>query len=189
RWVEQANRISSPRLALLIFLFALAVTMMYRPFSQLEVGDQAIYDYIAQAILRGQTPYRDVIDIKGPLAPQLSALAMLIGKLIGLRDIIAVRLLHVLLVGLLSTVAYLVGSSYLKSRAAGIVAALVPLVFPTFIEMMVGGTQPKLPMMLFGMLSLLLIAKDRPFWAGVCSMLSCLCWQPGLMFTGVAVLI
>src|SRR5215470_8183306 len=44
-------------------------------------------------------------------------------------------------------------------------------------------------MMLFGMLSLLLIASDRPFWAGVCSMLSCLCWQPGLMFTGMAVLI
>jgi hypothetical protein len=67
--VEQAGRISSAKLASLIFLFALGVTMMYRPFSQLEVGDQAIYDYIAQAILRGQTPYRDVIDIKGPLAP------------------------------------------------------------------------------------------------------------------------
>jgi hypothetical protein len=188
-WLEQARRISSTKLALSILLLGSAITLFYRPLSQLEVGDAAIYDYIAQAILRGQTPYRDVIDIKGPLAPQLSALAMLMGKSVGLRDIIAVRLLHVLLVGLLSAVTYLVGAIYLRSRAAGILAALVPLVFPQFIEMMVAGTQPKLPMILFGMLSLLLIAKDRPFWAGACSMLCCLCWQPGLMFTGVAVLI
>jgi len=39
------------------------------------------------------------------------------------------------------------------------------------------------------MVSLLMIAKDKPFWAGVCSMLSCLSWQPGLLFTGVAILI
>src|SRR6266404_1906374 len=49
-------------------------------------------------------------------------------------------------------------------------------------------TGTKLMMILFGMLSLLLIAKDKPFWAGCCSMLSCLCWQPGLLFTGVGVL-
>ena len=188
-WFDQVSRISSPKLVLLIFLFSSAVTLMYRPFSQLEVGDQAIYDYIAQAILRGQVPYRDVVDIKGPLAAHLSALAMLAGKLLGVRDIIAVRFLHVLMAGLLSAVTYLVGTNYLKSRAAGVLSALVPLCFPIFIEMIVAGTQPKLPMMLFGMLSLLLIAKDRPFWSGVCSMLSCLCWQPGLMFTGVAVLI
>src|SRR5262249_200610 len=47
----------------------------------------------------------------------------------------------------------------------------------------------KIPMIIFGMLTLLLIAKDKPFWAGVCSMLSCLCWQPGLAFKGVALLI
>ena len=186
---EQASRISSTKVVLLIVLFSSALMLVYRPFSQQEVGDQAIYDYIAQAILRGQMPYRDVIDIKGPLAAHLSAFAMLAGKLVGVRDIIAVRLLHVLMAGLLSAVTYFVGINYLKSRTAGVLAALVTLCFPIFIEMMVTGTQPKLPMMLFGMLSLLLILKDRPFWSGVCSMLSCLCWQPGLMFTGVAVLI
>ncbi|HKA22953.1 MAG TPA: DolP-mannose mannosyltransferase [Blastocatellia bacterium] len=187
--VEQANRTSSTKLALSIFLLGTAITLMYRPFSQPEVGDPAIYDYIAQSILRGQMPYRDVVDIKGPLAAHLSALSMLAGKPVGLRDIIAVRLLHVLMVGLLCAATFAVGTIYLKSRAAGILAALVPLCFPTFIEMMVAGTQPKLPMMVFGLLSLVLIAKDQPFWAGFCSMLSCLCWQPGLMFAGVAVLI
>jgi hypothetical protein len=62
------------------------------------------------------------------------------------------------------------------------------LAFPHFALWTVGGGQPKLPMILFGMLALLLTAKDHPFLAGFCSMLSCLCWQPGLLFTGVAFL-
>jgi hypothetical protein len=65
---------------------------------------------------------------------------------------------------------------------------LTPLLSEKFALMMTKGTQPKLPMMLFGMLTLLLIARQRPFLSGFFSMLACLCWQPGLMFTGVAVL-
>ncbi|HSE38751.1 MAG TPA: DolP-mannose mannosyltransferase [Blastocatellia bacterium] len=174
---------------ILLALVSAAITIMYRPFSQPEGGDAAIYDYIAQSILRGQVPYRDVADIKGPFAPQLSAAAMAIGSVIGIRDIIAVRSLHVVLVCLLSVLTFLVAEVYLRSRAAGLIAVLIPLMFSTYLEMMVGGTQPKLPMMIFGMLSLIMIAKDRPFWAGFSSMLSCLCWQPGLLFAGVAFLI
>ncbi|HJQ26983.1 MAG TPA: DolP-mannose mannosyltransferase [Blastocatellia bacterium] len=184
-----ADTLTAPRLAIIAFLVGVAVMLMYRPWRQFEGGDTAIYDYIAQSILRGQMPYRDVVDIKGPLGPYLSAAAMAIGKLIGLRDIIAVRFFHVLMIGLLSAVTYLVAEIYLRNRLAAIIAFLVPLLPEHFALMTVTGTQPKLPMILFGMLSLLLIAKDKPFWAGVCSMLSCLCWQPGLMFTGTAVLI
>jgi hypothetical protein len=60
---------------------------------------------------------------------------------------------------------------------------------PDFATMMTMGTQPKLSMLVFGMAALLFIARDRPVWAGFFSMLACLCWQPGLMFTGAAVLI
>jgi len=44
-------------------------------------------------------------------------------------------------------------------------------------------------MILFGMLALLMVKRDRPVWAGVFSMLSCLCWQPGLLFAGTAFLV
>jgi hypothetical protein len=165
------------------------IMLAYRPWRQFEGGDSAIYDYIAQAILRGQMPYRDVVDIKGPIGPYLSAMAMAVGKLIGLRDIIAVRLFHVLMVGLLSAVTFLVAEIYLRDRLAAFIAFVVPLLPTHFALMTSSGTQPKLPMILFGMLTLLMIGKDKPFWAGLCSMFSCLCWQPGLMFTGTAVLI
>src|SRR5262249_29189136 len=175
--------------AIAILVFGAGLMLLYRPFSQLEVGDSALYDYIGQSILRGQVPYRDVIDIKTPGSMYSAALAMALGKSVGLRDLIAVRLYQVLLVGLLSAVTFVVANAYLRSQLAAVIAALFPLTSHKFAEWMVVGTQPKLPMILFGMLSIFFIDRQRPFWAGVCSVLSFLWWQPGLMFTGVAVLV
>jgi hypothetical protein len=176
-------------LAIIAFTIGIALMLAHRPWKLIEVGDPAFYDYIAQSILRGQIPYRDVVDIKGPGAAYLSAFAMLLGKTIGLRDIISVRLMHVVLTGLLSAATFLVAEIYLRNRLAAFIAFLVPLMPEHFATMLLSGAQPKLPMILFGMVTLLMIAKDRPLWAGVFSMLCCLCWQPGLLFTGAAVLI
>ena len=175
-------------LALALFAFGTGLMLLYKPFSQQESGDSAGYDYIAQCILRGQVPYRDVVDIKTPGSMYLSALAMTVGHLLGVRDIVAVRLFQALLVGILSVIIFAVARIYLRNVLAALIASVFPLLSYKFAEWTVVGTQPKLPMILFGVLSLLLIAKDKPFSAGVTSMLAFLCWQPGLMFTGVAVL-
>jgi hypothetical protein len=181
--------VDSTTLAAIAFFFGVAVVLAYRPLSQVEVGDPAVYDYIAQSILRGQVPYRDIVDIKSPGAAYLSATAMALGNLAGLRDVIAVRLLHVVLAGLLTAATCLVAEIYLRNRLVTVMAFMIPLMPEHFAMMIISGTQPKLPMILFGMITLVLIGKDRPFWAGVCSMLSALCWQPGLLFTGTAFLI
>lgn len=176
-------------LAIAAFLIGAAVVLADRPFTHTEAGDSSIFDYIAQSIVRGQLPYRDVIDPKGPGSMYLSAAAMALGSAAGVRDIIAVRWLHIALMGLLTALTFLVAEEYFRDRRAAFLAPLIPLMTGSFSSQMIRGTQPKLPMVLFGVLSLLLIAKDQPFLAGFFSMLSCLCWQPGLMFTGVAVLI
>src|SRR5204863_6859944 len=95
---------------------------------------------------------------------------------------------YVAFAGIMCALIYLVAESYFESRYAGAIALLVPLMSGQFVLMMAGGTRPKIPMIMFGLLTLLLIARDKPLLAGFCSMLSCLCWQPGLAFTGVAVL-
>ncbi len=179
------------KLALTVAAFVLAAVVMlsHRPWSQIEAGDEAIWDYMAQSILRGQVPYRDVVEIKMPLSAYMGALAIATGKLVGVRDVMAIRALQVLMVGLLSTITFLVGEVYLRNRLGALIGFLVPLASWHFAEWMVAGTEPKLPMILFGMLALLLLARDRPFWAGFCSMLSCLCWQPGLLFTGTILLV
>jgi hypothetical protein len=172
-----------------VFFFSVAVMFGYRPFSQVIEGDSAIYDYISQSILRGQIPYRDIADIKFPGTVYLNALAIWLGQWVGLQDIFAIRLLQIVELGLLSVFTFLVAEIYLKSRAAGLIAVLIPLLNKYYAGWVVMGSQPKLPLMMFGMLTLLLIAKDRPFWAGVISMMACLCWQPGLLFTGTAGLV
>ena len=134
-------------LAVVAFLLGAAVVLAYRPFSQTVRGDCAIYDYIAQSILRGQMPYRDAIDPKAPAGMYFSAMAMAIGKSIGMRDVIAVRWLHVLMAALLSAITFLVAEAYLRSRIAALIAFLVPLLTDNFVLMMNKGTQPKLPMM------------------------------------------
>ncbi|MFL6278373.1 MAG: hypothetical protein ACJ74G_24575, partial [Blastocatellia bacterium] len=125
-WSEQVEHASTRRLAVIAFVLGALVMLAYRPWRQFEAGDTAVYDYIAQSILRGQMPYRDVVDIKGPLGPYLSAAAMAVGRVVGLRDIIAVRLFHMLMIGLLSAVTYLVAEIYLRNRLAAIIAFLVP---------------------------------------------------------------
>ena len=171
------------------FCITVGISFLYRPLSQPERGDPAIYDYIAQTILRGGMPYRDVIDPKGPGAMYVSAAAMWIGRRLGIEDVLAVRYVYILVVGVLSVLTVLVAERYLSSRLAGLLAFLIPLVPSRYLLMMVAGTEPKLVMMVFGMLALVLISRDRPFWAGFSSMLACLCWQPGLMFAGIAFLI
>ena len=170
------------------FVFGAFVTLAHRPWTQPEGGDEAIWDYVAQCIVRGQAPYRDVVEIKSPLSAYMSAGAILLGRTAGLRDVIAIRLQNVLLMGLLSAFTFLVAAKYLNSLTAACIAVLVQLAPDHFADWMVTGTQPKLPMILFGLISILLVAKNKPFWAGFFSMLACLCWQPGLMFTGVAFL-
>src|SRR5258707_766088 len=176
-------------LCLTVFLTSTGIMLGWRLFTQLEIGDAAIWDYVAQSILRGQVPYRDVIEIKGPGSAYLSAVAMWLGKSVGLRDVIAVRLMQIVVTGVLSSLTYLVTEIYLRQRAAALIAFLFPLMSDHFVGWIENGTQPKLTMILFGMITLLMIAKDKPFWAGFASMLSSLCWQPGLLFAGVAFLI
>jgi len=172
-----------------VFLFTVALMIVSRQIGQAEAGDSSIWDYVAQSILRGQVPYRDIVEIKLPGSAYMSAAAIYAGKWLGLRDLIAIRLLNVGLVGSLAAVTYSVARAYLASRPVAIVAFLVPLTSGRFIAWMTAGTEPRLGMILFGMLTLLLVAKDRPFIAGLASALSCMCWQPGLLFAGVAFLI
>ena len=182
RWPVQTSAAAA-------FLLVIALMILSRQIGRPEAGDSAIWDYVAQSIVRGQVPYRDVVEIKLPGAAYLSAMAIWTGKLFAIRDLIGIRLLNFAMVGALAALTFSVAELYLGSRPIAIISFLIPLTSQRFVEWMAEGSQPRLPMIMFGMLTLLFIAKDRPFLAGVSSALSCICWQPGLLFGGVAFLI
>jgi len=172
----------------LFFLVIIVAALFYLQFRLWELpvrGDRANWDYFAQVIARGGIPYRDVVNIKSPLSAYIGAAAIVITKPFGLRDIYAIRLIYGLLLALTTGFTFLIANDYFASRRKGILAALILLAFSSFAGLN-AGIQPKTPMVLFGLISLWAVWRDKPFTAGLFGMLSALSWQPGLLFVGAA---
>jgi hypothetical protein len=149
-------------------------------------GDRANWDYFAQVIARGGAPYRDVVNIKSPLSAYIGAAAIIATRPFGIREIYATRVTFVLLAALTAGFTFLVANLYFNSSRIGLLAALILLGVYQFARLNSDGIQPKTPMILFGLVALWAVIKDRPFLAGVFGMLSALSWQPGLLFVGAA---
>ncbi|HLF83711.1 MAG TPA: DolP-mannose mannosyltransferase [Blastocatellia bacterium] len=149
-------------------------------------GDHANWDYFAQVIARGGVPYRDVVNIKSPLSAYIGAAAILVGRPFGLGDVLAIRITFLALALLTLGFTFLVALDYFKSIRIALFTATVMLTFDAFARFNGGGIQPKTAMLLFGLVTLWAIDKDRPLTAGVFGMLSALTWQPGLLFVGAA---
>src|SRR5690348_10427778 len=111
-WPRRLEAADARRLGVITFVVSFVILAAWRLFTQLETGDAAIWDYVAQAILRGQVPYRDVVEIKGPASAYLSAVAMWAGRRAGVGDVLAVRFLQMAIASGLSAVIYLVTDRY-----------------------------------------------------------------------------
>lgn len=175
----------------LFFVTLVIATLSFLPFQfwkQPSIVDRANWDYFAQVITRGGVPYRDVVNIKSPLSAYIGAAAIIAAQPFGLRDIFAIRIVYLLLAALTVAFTFLAAQDYFKSRRVAVLAAAIMMGFNIFGDANSGGVQPKTPMILFGLMALLAIKKDKPFLAGLLGMLSALSWQPGLLFVGVAVL-
>jgi hypothetical protein len=69
---------------LFFIAFAVVLASSYNPFNFRRMHvDSAVYMTIAQGITRGQLPYRDFVDNKGPLTYLLSAPGLLLGRFTG----------------------------------------------------------------------------------------------------------
>lgn len=186
--IESVTGRAGHRLRLFWVCFALAalVYCQLHFWSLPERKDPANWDYFAQVIARGVVPYRDVVNIKTPLSAYIGAAAILIAKPFGLRDIYAIRITYVLVASITIAFTFLIASQFFESLRIGILAALILLGVEQFAILNMTGVQPKTPMVLFGLVSLWAIPKQRPFIAGISGMLSALSWQPGLLFIGAA---
>src|SRR5262245_58173697 len=167
---------------------AAVVFLQFQFWKQPSIIDRANWDYFAQVIARGGVPYRDVVNIKAPLSAYIGAAAIIVAHPLGLRDVFAIRIVFLLLSALTVGLTFLVACRYFRSRRVALLSAAIMMAFNLFGDANSGGVQPKTAMILFGLISLLAIQKDRPLLAGVFGMLSALSWQPGLLFVGVAAL-
>lgn len=184
--IERFCWLSVRRLFWIVLVVAALVYSQSQFWSQPSGGDRANWDYFAQVIARGGVPYRDVVNIKSPLSAYIGAAAIAVTRPFGFRDVLAIRITFFLLAALTAAFTFLVAYDCFRSRRVAVLAATVMLTFSAFARFNGGGIQPKTPMVLFGLVSLWALMKDRPFSSGMFGMLSALSWQPGLLFVGAA---
>lgn len=144
-------------------------------------GDTTYHIYSAQQMLAGHPIYRDVAIVKTPLADFVVLLALPFGRAFSLDDVMIARLVFMLLTVAAVLVVYLAGRDLLDSRAAGVIAALVVAGNDFYGVRALTGPEPKTLVGLFSILTLVLLARRRWFWAGLSAALAALAWQPAAL--------
>jgi len=143
--------------------------------------DEAIYAYGGLQLDHGVPMYASIFDPKTPGAAYVAGLGAALGGLDGIRiaffvcaclTVVAVFLLAVELWG---------------SVLAGLIAAVAFASFRGFAMDALSGPDAKTPGILMAVVSMLLMARRRWFWAALCGSLAFLVWQPLAIFPVVAV--
>src|SRR5918997_319081 len=168
-------------LPLLVLALAVFVYSLYG-FDQVLLRDYSIYLYSGQRMAEGIPPYVSVFDHKGPLSPMLAGLGVMLSQQLSWDDVLTVRLVF-FVTGCLAVVAvYLLGKNVFRSQTAGVFGAFTFLGFYAYAQPAASGPEPKTPMILFEILSLLFAVQKRWFWSGFFGSLALLVWQPMAAF-------
>lgn len=183
RSLKKGNLAPAGKLALplLVLVLAALVYGLYG-FEGVLLRDYSIYLYGGQRMAEGIPPYVSVFDHKGPLSPMIAGLGVTLAEQLTWDDIYTVRLVFFATGCLAAVAVYLLGKNVFRSQAAGLFGALAFLGCYGFAQPVASGPEPKTPMVLFQVLSLLLTVQKRWFWAGLSGSLAFLAWQPMVVF-------
>lgn len=151
--------------------------------------DESIYAYGGQQVEDGMPFYVSIFDQKTPGAAYLAGLAVAIGNTFGVADIDAIRVTFFVAACLTVVAVYLLALELWGSVVAALAAAVTFASFRGFALDALGGPDAKTPGILLAVLAMLLLARRRWFWAGLCSALAFLVWQPLLVYLAVALVI
>lgn len=156
---QESRSVLGCRLLILLGGLLVGLTALVYPFGR----DQGIHAFIADALLRGEVPYRDVFNVKPPLTTPIHAAALL---LFG-PSMTAIRLLDLLWTLATALALYRFGRLAVPDRRVGLLAAL--LYFPLYYSFGYWHTAQtdgwaNLP--LIAALCLALRAVERPAEAG-----------------------
>jgi len=187
-WLKRDIRRPSFLTASLVFIIAFLVFSQYG-FEGTLIRDDAIYLYSGQQMAQGTPPYVSVFDHKGPLATLVSGMGVSMATLLNLDDILVVRIIFLVLSSLAAVGLYLLGSALFSSQKVGLLSAFTFVGFSGFGIHAASGPRAKTPMVVFEILSLLLTARKKWFWAGICGSLAFLTWQPAGIYALIAVLL
>jgi hypothetical protein len=154
--------------------------------------DLGIYSYAGQQVADGTPPYLGILNRAGPLAHVIPGLGALVARVVGVDDLLGMRVLYMLISVGCVCLTYVLARDLFTSKLAGLLSAASMLSFSGFIDFATGGPREKTPMVFFLVCALWAIVRRRWFTAGFALSLSVLVWQPvflvGVLTAAVAVL-
>ena len=168
---------------------AALVVCVVQGFDSILTRDLGLYSYGAQQTVEGVPPYVSVLNRAGPLAHLVPAIGVAAGRVVGMDDILAMRLLMLLISVACVWLLYLLSRDLFNSRLAGVASASSLLTFTGFVTYAVGGPREKTTLTLFVILAFLAVMKQRWLLAGVCVALATLTWQPSFITGLVAAVV
>lgn len=169
-------------LAAAIIGLALRYGMLWQGMS----GDLTFDLYAAQSLARGAAPFEDYIIMHPPVAYSLEAIAILIGRLARLQDVIAVRSMAVLFIIVSVYLCYRAALAFFNQRAAALISAGL-LVWSALISTTNFVSPVKCVVVLFTLLLVRAIQLDKWTWAGITIVLLTLSWGGALVFSPIPI--
>ncbi len=160
---------------------AALVVFVVQGFDSILTRDLALYSYGAQQTVEGVPPYVSVLNRAGPLAHLVPAIGVGAARIVGMDDILGMRLLMLLISVACVWVLYVLVRDLFNSRLAGVASATALLTFAGFVTYAVGGPREKTTLTLFVILVFWAVLKQRWLLAGVFVALATLTWQPSFI--------
>jgi hypothetical protein len=143
--------------------------------------DAAIYSYGGQQVVEGVPPYVSILNRAGPLSHLVPALGVAIARVVGIDDVLGIRILFMVISVACVCLVYLVARDIFRSRTTGLVAASAFITFQGFIEYATYGPREKTLLVLFLLVTLLACTRRSWLTAGVGVALATLVWQPAFL--------
>ena len=162
-------------------LLSLAVLLRYGPNEMPFFGDRGYFTYLGQSVLRGQTIYQVSFMGYPPLVPMLTAGAMQLGSWFGVPTYLAPRYLAMGFAVISVALTLVVTRHASGSPWAGWAAAATLAGSSLLGWLGVGALEPKLMVVLFGLVSSVAMQRRSWFGAGLGAGLAGMCWQPAVL--------
>ncbi len=175
-----------------ILCFSLFVSVVWFSSGDIPLlADNQHYFFIAERAAAGVPPHVSQFDPKNALGMLVTAAAMRTGRLVGVDDITASRIVSVGAGAFAVALVWPLARRITGSRTAAWTAFVGMMSLERFVIMSAMGSQPKIFLVAFLEASMLALSHGRVLTAGATAAAAFLCWQPAgaLLATGPLALI
>lgn len=145
--------------------------------------DNQIYFFQAEQVADGVPPHVSLVDHKHALPGIVSGVGIVIGRMLGVADPMAVRVVALLVAAGTVVCVWLLAGALFERNGPALGAGLAMLVFDDFFQQAAVGVRPQQFMAFFMVAALLAVTHRRWLAAGALAAASFLCWQPALLIT------